>query len=706
MEAFHNTLSVHFSPALPLEWLIVLGIAAFLFWGYGVFKRRKATHFRAIAIALFLIALMQPSIMEEKRQPVQDVAVILVDRSPSQNFGNRSERTDRALQYLQGTLSGNPALDLRIIQAPDMFQDSIINETRLFQSLDVALADVPRRRRAGVFIISDGQIHDIPSLTGASQEAAQEYGPVHLLLSGSQNERDRQLRILEAPSYGIVGKTVTIKYKIEDTPNINDSSAYVTIRRQSEPSELLRVPVNTEQTIELKIDHAGQNVFEIETAPVDDEITLANNKVALMINGVRERLRVLLVSGQPHAGGRTWRDLLTSDPSVDLVHFTILREPEKLDATPQDELSLIAFPFRELFEVKLYEFDLIVFNRYKLNRILPDFYFRNIANYVKEGGAFLEASGPSFAGQDSIYFTALMDILPGAPTGAILQQPFKPNLSDIGRQHPVTSALMWRGMSAGTTATPEWGDWLRQISIKQQSGETLMYGAGSEPLLILDRVENGRVAQLSSDHIWLWSRGYQQGGPHTELLRRIVHWLMKEPELDERALNISVSNTTISVRARDFQSREPSIAMSAPDGTSETITLERRPNGFLEAQINADQIGIYSFEDQFGEKRFAIVGELNPPELRGVVTTVDKMQPMLRASRGGAIWLEETPQPDIRLLSPGQSSYAGSNWLALRENREFTVQGVTQKDFVPDWLMLSLLLGAAVFAWWREGKVK
>jgi hypothetical protein len=261
-------------------------------------------------------------------------------------------------------------------------------------------------------------------------------------------------------------------------------------------------------------------------------------------------------------------------------------------------------------------------------------------------------------------------------------------------------------MSAGTTAAPEWGDWLRQISIKQQSGETLMYGAGSEPLLILDRVENGRVAQLSSDHIWLWSRGYQQGGPHTELLRRIVHWLMKEPELDERALNTSVSNTTISVRARDFQSREPSIAMSAPDGTSETIMLERRPNGFLEAQINADQIGIYSFEDQFGEKRFAIVGELNPPELRGVVTTADKMQPMVRNARGGIIWLEETPQPDIRLLSPGQSSYAGSNWLALRENREFTVQGVTQKDFVPDWLMLSLLLGAAVFTWWREGKVR
>ena len=99
----------------------------------------------------------------------------------------------------------------------------------------------------------------------------------------------------------------------------------------------------------------------------------------MQINGVRDRLRVLLVSGEPHAGERTWRNLLKSDASVDLVHFTILRPPEKQDGVPVDELSLIAFPTRELFIEKIEDFDLIIFDRYRRRGILPSLYLENIA---------------------------------------------------------------------------------------------------------------------------------------------------------------------------------------------------------------------------------------------------------------------------------------------------------------------------------------
>lgn len=699
MNAFDTSISIHFAPILPLPWLISVGIVVACLLLLGLYKRKHGTIFRFLCAALFLIALCNPSVLEENRQAVKDVAAIVVDQSPSQNYGERSARSEEALNDLIRQLEGRDDLDIRVIRAPEI--DALTNETRLFDSLEVALADVPRTRRAGVFVISDGQIHDVPN----AAEARNDYGPVHLMLSGSQDEIDRQLVILEAPSYGIVGKSVTIKYKVEDTGNIGSDTAYITLKRQNEKSDVISVPVNKEMSLEIDIDHAGQNVFELATSPVEGEITQANNKAALLVNGVRERLRVLLVSGQPHAGGRTWRDLLTSDPSVDLVHFTILREPDKLDATPQDELSLIAFPFRELFEVKLYEFDLIVFDRYRLNRILPDYYFKNIADYIKEGGAFLEASGPSFAGEESIYYTALMDVFPGIPSGDMIRKPYRPSLSEIGRQHPVTGSLVWKGMSAGNT-TPLWGPWLRQVVLQHNNGEVLMKGAEDHPLLILDRIEKGRIAQLASDQVWLWSRGFEEGGPHTELMRRIVHWLMKEPELDERALNITVSGNTITVKSRDFSGKNSQVVMRDPDENIETIKLEKTASGILETKIKVDKIGIYSFEDAYGDTRFAVVGELNPPELRGVVSTDRLMRGVLDTSGGKSVWLSENGVPSIRMMNNGRDRYYGQNWLGLRQNNEYTVQGLREKDVLPHWLMLSLLLGMAILTWWYEGRLR
>ncbi|MCB1840975.1 MAG: hypothetical protein KDI61_12055, partial [Alphaproteobacteria bacterium] len=494
-------------------------------------------------------------------------------------------------------------------------------------------------------------------------------------------------------------------YKIEDTRNIGASSAVVTFTRHDGSTERFNVPVNTEQTLSLPIENSGQNVFEIEVQKVDGELTYANNKAALLVNGVRDRLRVLLVSGKPHAGGRTWRDLLTSDPGVDLVHFTILREPQKLDLTPQDELSLIAFPFRELFEIKLYDFDLIIFDRYHLNRILPNMYFDNIAKYVEEGGAFLEASGPSFAGEDSIYMTSLMSILPGSPTGDVIDRPFKPTPTDLGRRHPVTDSLVWGDYHSKDKGVPSWGRWLRQVDLHRESGDVLMNGVDGKPLLILDRVKKGRVAQIASDQIWLWSRGFESGGPHAELLRRVVHWLMKEPELDERALSVLVDRNTIIVRKHIYDQDKETIKMTTPDGQSSTFDLTSTPEGWLEHKVSASALGIYAFEDSSGERRYAIIGDINPPELFSVKTTSEKLEPVLTASKGGAVWLSDVPEPRVRLLSNSRN-YAGNNWVGLRRNNDYTVTGVKDIPLMPEWMSLLLLFCVLTFAWWREGQFK
>ncbi len=689
------SISIHFSPLLDEVWLIVIAVVGLLLLALSFWKSRRALFSRSLTFIFFLLVLLNPSLLQENRKSVADVAVVMVDRSMSQKMGDREERTNIALESVKSQLADNQSLELRVIEAPD--EATLANETRLFNALELAYANVSKQRRAGVIFITDGQIHDVPN----NEEFYTQYGPVSALLSGDKDEKDRQIVITNAPAYGLVGQSVTVKYKIEDTDNIGQSFANVVFRRHDGSEEYFRVPVGIEQSLDLPIEHSGQNVFEIETDKLDGEITYANNRAAFLVNGVRDRLRVLLVSGKPHAGGRTWRDLLTSDPGVDLVHFTILREPQKLDFTPQNELSLIAFPFRELFEIKLYDFDLIIFDRYHLNRILPDVYFDNIARYVEEGGAFLEASGPSFAGDSSIYMTSLMNILPGSPTGEVFEQPYKPELTDLGNRHPVTNNLVWGDRSTAGD-TPEWGRWLRQVDLQRESGDTLMQGVNNKPLLILDRIKKGRVAQIASDHIWLWSRGYENGGPHAEMLRRVVHWLMKEPELDERALEIKVEKDTIIVRKHIYDQEQETITITRPSGKSDEFDLELSDAGWIEHRVKADELGIYAFEDSRGERRFAIIGDLNPPELLSVKTTDEKLKPVMEASYGGAVWLSDVAEPRVRLLSNSRH-YAGRNWVGLRKNNDYTVTGVKDIPLMPEWMSLFLLLCVLTFAWWREG---
>jgi hypothetical protein len=192
------------------------------------------------------------------------------------------------------------------------------------------------------------------------------------------------------------------------------------------------------------------------------------------MQGIRENLRVLLVSGEPHSGERTWRNLLKSDASVDLVHFTILRPPEKQDGTPINELSLIAFPTRELFVEKIDDFDLIIFDRYQYRNVLPSLYYDYIAEYVRGGGALLVAAGPEYAGENSIANTPLVTALPAKPTGVVTAEGYFPRISDLGRRHPVT-----RDLEGGQAEPPAWGRWFRSVNVTQPDGVVAMQGPRS-----------------------------------------------------------------------------------------------------------------------------------------------------------------------------------------------------------------------------------
>lgn len=667
--------------AVPAALFAVLALIA-------VARRARGAWSRIVPLAAVILALLNPRLAGEERAPLDDVAVVLVDHSQSQSVGERAKQTEAALAEVSERLARLPGLEVRVEQVrPQAGQDE---GTRLFAALGRALSDVPRRRLAGVVVISDGQVHDVPEGREADLGA-----PLHVLLTGTKGERDRRLVVEQAPTFGIVGNPAKIVLRI-DEPGAQ-GSARVTVRRDGGRSVTMSVPLNATRTVEVPIDHGGPTVVELEAEAGPQELTLANNRTAVTVNGVRDRLRVLLVSGEPHPGERTWRNLLKADPSVDLVHFTILRPPEKDDATPIKELALISFPIRELFEEKLRDFDLIIFDRYRRRTLMPLDYYQNIADYVRNGGALLMAVGPEAADGFDLHSTPLEEVLPARPDGELLGEGFLPLVSDLGRRHPVTA-----GLPGAEGPKPNWGRWLRVVSTNRHSGMEVMSGAQGKPLLVLDHVGEGRVAQLLSDTVWLWARGFEGGGPQGELLRRLAHWLMKEPALDEETLRAEVRGEQLLITRRSLTPGAAQVTVTLPDERKLPITLADQGDGRATAALPIEQAGLYRVFDG-GKTAVTAAGSLNPLEMTELAATDKRLKPIVEANGGGLTWLSDGGVPELRRVARNDRA-AGRTWLGLRANGEHVVTAIRDVPLMPATLLLLLTLGGLIIAWWREGR--
>jgi hypothetical protein len=688
--------SISFAPLVPWPVLIGLAAVAALLALYGLLRRARGAGLRALAFAAILAALANPSWVQERREPLSDIAVIVADQSASQDIERRADETRAAVAELEQRLRRLPGTEVRVVSVGDSAGTGPEAEdegTRLFSALEGALADVPRRRIAGVIAVTDGQIHDVPESADALELAA----PFHVLLTGREEEIDRRLVVKEIPSYGIVGQKQTMVLRVDDLPAAEAGTAAVTLRRDGKPIGTARLATGEDASVEFLLEHAGPTVFEIEVEGRDGELTLANNRAVVVVNGVRDRLRVLLVSGEPHPGERTWRNLLKADPAVDLVHFTILRPPEKQDGTPIRELSLIAFPIRELFEVKLDEFDLIIFDRYRQRGVLPRYYYENIATYVEKGGALLESTGPSYSGSFSLYRTPLGDALPAEPLGRVIEGGFKPRVTELGRRHPVTADLPGAG-----TDEPQWGRWFRLVDVGVTRGFTVMSGSEGRPLLVLDRYGEGRVAQIMSDHVWLWSRGYEGGGPQAELLRRLAHWLMKEPDLEEEDLRAAVHAGKLEITRRSLSEDTPEVTVTAPSGATRTVRLEPSGGGRWSASLPAEEVGLYRVDDD-PLTAFAASGALNPVELADVRSTPEILAPIAAQTGGTVRRLQGDGVPELRKVRPGREA-SGNGWIGIAANRDYLVTGIDQVPLLPGFVALALLLGTALMAWYREGR--
>ena len=688
---------VEFSPLLPLPALIAMACAAaalvaMLFW-----RRSRGALLRAGCAALLLLALANPSLRNEERDPLTDIAVVVVDESASQDISGRTELTAQIREALKERLGTVANLELRWVTSPEAGRTADRDRTTLFTDLGKTLADVPSDRLAGILLVTDGQIHDVPSQAAALGIRV----PVHALITGQPGEFDRRLQVLKAPRFGLVGGEQTAEVRVTET--VESASPRVVelkILREGEADETRQVRVGETVRIPIRFPHAGTNIVELQVAAAPGEITLANNKAVLAAEGVRENLRVLLVSGEPHAGERVWRNLLKSDAAVDLVHFTILRPPEKQDGTPINQLSLIAFPTRELFSEKLDDFDLIIFDRYHRRGVLPLFYLDNVARYVEAGGAVLVASGERYAEATSLYRTPLSQVLPAAPTGRVLEQPYRPAMTKLGQKHPVTRAL-------GESETPQWGRWFRLIEAASTRGDVLMQGPEEKPLLVLDRRGEGRVALLLSDHAWLWARGFEGGGPYTVLLRRLAHWLMKEPDLEEDILRASGQSGALAIERRSVKDEVEPVEVTLPSGETQSVALEPAGPGVWRKTLAVRAQGVYRLSSA-GLSTVAHVGILNSKELADLTASDTLLKPILEETGGGRFWFDPAKAdavklPRIAMLRSGRTMH-GDDWLGLKKRDAYVARGVRLIPLFAGLAALALLLAAIALTWFREGR--
>ncbi|MBD3680069.1 MAG: hypothetical protein HUJ27_16915 [Rhodobacteraceae bacterium] len=684
-----------FDPHLPWAVILTLAALAALLVVLALWRGLSGWWLRGLTAAVLLGALANPSFQREARDLLTDIVVVVVDESASQRIADRPEQVQEALAALEAEIAKLPGTEMRVVRLGDAPEDG---GTLLMTRLAEAVAKEPRSRLAGAILLTDGQLHDI-------ERAPDLPAPLHALLTGREDDWDRRLVITNAPAFAIVGEPITLRLRVEDQGRVPEGrglSAELTFSIDGENEQTVRVPVGSDLEMPMTLTHAGMNVVQFSLPSDPDELTDRNNSAVVQINGVRDRLRVLLVSGEPHPGERTWRNLLKSDSSVDLVHFTILRPPEKQDGIPVTELSLIAFPTRELFLEKIDEFDLIIFDRYRRRGILPSLYLDNIRNYVEGGGAVLVAAGPDFATADSLYRSPLGDIIPAAPTSRVMEEGFLPRVTELGDRHPVTEGLAeFAPRPPGKDGAPGWGRWFRLIEVEPVAGHTVLEGQGERPLLVLDRVGEGRIALLASDHAWLWNRGFEGGGPQLELLRRLAHWLMKEPQLEEEALTATTEGQTMTITRRTLGEAPGEVEITGPDGTVSVVPLDEQSPGRFGAAFTGPEIGLYRL--RVGEESAVVaLGPAAPREFEETIATGDKLQPALAATRGGALRLEDG-MPDLRRVREGRPA-AGRGWIGITPREAYLTADVRVTPVLPAWAWLLVASFLAIVAWLREGR--
>ena len=232
----------------------------------------------------------------------------------------------------------------------------------------------------------------------------------------------------------------------------------------------------------------------------------------------------------------------------------------------------------------------------------------------------------------------------------------------------------------------------------------MLSGADGRPLLVLDRAGRGRVAQLWSDQAWLWARGYDGGGPHGELLRRLVHWLMQEPELEEERLTLDPDAQGLSIERATLSNTVEPVEIISPSGRRSIATLSQTAPGVFRTEAPVVEQGLYEAH-QGALRAFAAVGPLNPREASAIAADATILRPYAQATGGSVVLTSEDGSrlPDIRRVDRGAGA-AGDGWIGIERNGAYVVRAAVATPLGPGWAWAFFGVALLMLGWRRESR--
>ncbi len=683
-------MEVNLYPLFSYETTFFLALIFIVISTLYLFFHLKHFFLRAFIFLILLLLALNPLINSMKKLYHKDILILIYDKSQSVIETKKLEQLLKVKSAIKEKAKQVEKLEIVEIEVDNLnnINDEKI-DTKIITKLQKSFQTIEKDRVAGVIIVTDGIIHDLEKI-----EADFINIPIHFFLLGEKNERDRSIITESVPEYAIVGKPINFKFKASDENYNGKVEASFFLDGVNVLTKNF-VP-NIYHEIKLPISHAGENLLEIKISNHPDEITFSNNYRVLKINGIHEKLRVMLISGEPNMGLRNWRNILNSDPSIELLHFTILRPPSKRDLTPVKELALIPFPSQELFSADISKFSLIILDQYSLQGILPKKYLNNIVDYVIDGGAILNISGKEYLTDRSLLNSPLANILPTKPQEYVLGS-FLPTLTNYGKRHPITNKL------EKSFTERQWGKWYSFIKADKVSGKTLMK-AYNYPLLIINEVSKGRVAQILSDQSWIWKKDRENKGPLLELLRNTMHWLLKTPELQENYLEVFKNESLVTLNLNSINVGNTTAIITPPSGKSFSALMQDDKNGSLIGKFESKEYGKFNLEVNNIKKNFYL-GITESKELEKVLSSTFLINSFFKKNKKypySITWLGDGIPKITKIYS--KNNIAGNNWIGILEKNVQKKDTFINKEYFNWLLMMPLLLLLLFICWFKENR--
>ncbi|MGE5182335.1 MAG: glutamine amidotransferase [Acidobacteriota bacterium] len=542
--------------------------------GAPVWRRALLVGLRGGAATVALTVFLEPAV--ELRQVAREpnrVAVLIDDSksmslAESQGGPTRIERARRLLAASQGALAAWEK-DHKIDYYT--FSDTVSPTTMMALAADKAQGKSTLIRKALEFVRSRYEGHDLAGIVLISDGAAtgsfdEDSGDgavrdflrsldtrVHTVWAARDGLKDVAVAKVMADEFAFVRTVVRIEAVLHTT-GLPARSVPVTLSTDGKPlrEKTIELPAGDHDvhvTFEVTPPRVGRYVYEISTPVAPGEAVATNNARSFVVRVIRDKIRVLQVSGQPSWDVRALRQMLKSNPNVDLISFFILRTQDDVSLVPNDEMSLIPFPTRELFEQQLPSFDLIILQNFEYLPYGIGDYLENIRSYVEGGGGLAMLGGAQSFTSGGYYGTPVAAALPVElygpfDTGPVIDTgKFQPQLTDAGLQHPVTSLRYaaddnrntWKqlppleGVNLVAGAKPDATVLAVHPKLKTKAGKPM-------PVIVAGEYGKGRTLAVTTDTLWRYgfvaaAHPGDDGRNYTKLWENAIRWLIQDPDL-------------------------------------------------------------------------------------------------------------------------------------------------------------------------------